>query len=60
MASISSKFAPDALLHSYKKSFNGFVVKLTEEEAVRMAGMHYLSLTIYLSISLINSCMCLF
>ncbi|KAG4982990.1 hypothetical protein JHK85_028499 [Glycine max] len=39
MASISSKFAPDALLHSYKKSFNGFVAKLTEEEAARMAGL---------------------
>ncbi|TKY53554.1 Cucumisin protein [Spatholobus suberectus] len=36
---LGSKFAPDALLHSYKKSFNGFVVKLTEEEAVRMAGL---------------------
>ncbi|TKY53555.1 Cucumisin protein [Spatholobus suberectus] len=36
---LGSKFAPDALLHSYKKSFNGFVAKLTEEEAVRMAGL---------------------
>ncbi|RZB86840.1 Cucumisin [Glycine soja] len=36
---IRDKFAPDALLHSYKKSFNGFVVKLTEEEAVRMAEL---------------------
>ncbi|KAG4997058.1 hypothetical protein JHK85_028497 [Glycine max] len=36
---LGSKFAPDALLHSYKKSFNGFVVKLTEEEAVRMAEL---------------------
>ncbi|XP_027364352.1 cucumisin-like [Abrus precatorius] len=36
---LGSKFAPDALLHSYKKSFNGFVVKLTEEEAGRMAEL---------------------
>ncbi|XP_038892474.1 cucumisin-like [Benincasa hispida] len=28
-----SNFAPESLLHSYKRSFNGFVVKLTEEEA---------------------------
>ncbi|XP_068493895.1 cucumisin-like isoform X3 [Phaseolus vulgaris] len=34
-----SKFPADTLLHSYKKSFNGFVAKLTEEAAVRMAGL---------------------
>ncbi|XP_061353096.1 cucumisin-like [Gastrolobium bilobum] len=33
-----SDFAPEAILHSYK-SFNGFVMKLTEEEAERMAEM---------------------
>jgi len=26
------------LLHSYKRSFNGFAAKLTEEEAQKMAG----------------------
>ncbi|KAL2326644.1 hypothetical protein Fmac_025702 [Flemingia macrophylla] len=36
---IGSKFASDALLHSYKKSFNGFVAKLTEDEAMRMRGL---------------------
>ncbi|XP_020203503.2 cucumisin [Cajanus cajan] len=36
---LASQFAPDVLLHSYKKSFNGFVAKLTEEEAVRMSGL---------------------
>jgi len=35
-----SKFTPDILLHSYKKILNGFVAKLTEEEAVKMAGIH--------------------
>jgi len=37
-----SKFAADALLHSYKKSFNGFVAKLTEEEAMKMRGIDYI------------------
>ncbi|CAJ1967806.1 unnamed protein product [Sphenostylis stenocarpa] len=36
---LGSKYTPDTLLHSYKKSFNGFVAKLTEEEAVRMEGL---------------------
>ncbi|TKY56802.1 Cucumisin protein [Spatholobus suberectus] len=36
---LGSKFAPDALLYSYKKSFNGFVARLTKEEATRMRGM---------------------
>ncbi|ESW17469.1 hypothetical protein PHAVU_007G242100 [Phaseolus vulgaris] len=36
---LGSKFPADTLLHSYKKSFNGFVAKLTEEAAVRMAGL---------------------
>lgn len=35
---LSSDFEPKAILHSYKKSFNGFVIKLTQEEAGRMAG----------------------
>ncbi|RDY10977.1 hypothetical protein CR513_04424, partial [Mucuna pruriens] len=34
----SSKFAPDALLHSYK-SFNGFVARLSKQETLRMRGM---------------------
>jgi len=34
---LSSKFASDTLLHSYK-SFNGFVARLTKEEAGRMKG----------------------
>lgn len=59
MASISSKFAPDALLHSYKKSFNGFVAKLTEEEAARMAGIviRCISLSFYLNF---NQSLCVF
>ncbi|TKY56804.1 Cucumisin protein [Spatholobus suberectus] len=35
---LDSKFAPDALLHSYK-SFNGFVARLTNQESLRMRGM---------------------
>ncbi|KAK7300772.1 hypothetical protein RJT34_11622 [Clitoria ternatea] len=35
---LGSKFATDALLHSYK-SFNGFVAKLTDEEAIKMRGL---------------------
>ncbi|GMY15314.1 Cucumisin like [Fagus crenata] len=35
---VSSK-AVDSLLHSYEKSFNGFVAKLTKEEAQKLAGM---------------------
>ncbi|RDY10975.1 hypothetical protein CR513_04422, partial [Mucuna pruriens] len=35
---LGRKFSPDALLHSYK-SFNGFVARLTEEEAETMRGM---------------------
>ncbi|XP_057486100.1 cucumisin-like isoform X2 [Actinidia eriantha] len=31
--------APESLLYSYKKSFNGFVAMLTEEEKLRIAGM---------------------
>ncbi|KAI9156805.1 hypothetical protein LWI28_012505 [Acer negundo] len=31
--------ASDHLLHSYKRSFNGFVAKLTQEEAQRLEGM---------------------
>ncbi|KOM34330.1 hypothetical protein LR48_Vigan02g048000, partial [Vigna angularis] len=33
------KFTADVLVHSYKKSLNGFVAKLTEEEAARMTGL---------------------
>lgn len=33
-----SDFEPGAVLHSYKKSFNGFVLKLTEDEAETLAG----------------------
>jgi len=33
----SSDFKPEAVIHSYK-NFNAFVMKLTEEEAKRMAG----------------------
>ncbi|KAG4953341.1 hypothetical protein JHK87_038935 [Glycine soja] len=36
---LGSDFEPEPILHSYKKSFNGFVIKLTEEEAERMAEM---------------------
>ncbi|XP_027329580.1 cucumisin-like [Abrus precatorius] len=36
---LGSNFAPDALLYSYKKSFNGFVARLTKEEAERMKEM---------------------
>ncbi|KAF7831004.1 cucumisin-like [Senna tora] len=36
---IGRKFTAETLLHSYKKSFNGFVARLTEEEAQRMAEM---------------------
>lgn len=38
---LSSDFEPEAILHSYKKSFNGFVIKLTEQEAEKMAGTIY-------------------
>ncbi|KAK7300781.1 hypothetical protein RJT34_11631 [Clitoria ternatea] len=36
---LGSDFKQEAILHSYKKSFNGFVMKLTEEEAERMAEL---------------------
>ncbi|XP_028795020.1 cucumisin [Neltuma alba] len=36
---LGSDFAPELVLHSYWKSFNGFVMKLTDEEAKTMAGM---------------------
>ncbi|QCE01275.1 Peptidase S8 [Vigna unguiculata] len=35
---ITSKVAPDTLVHNYK-SFNGFVARLTKEESERMKGM---------------------
>ncbi|XP_038892506.1 cucumisin-like [Benincasa hispida] len=36
---VGSNFAPESVLYSYKRSFNGFVVKLTEEEAEKIASM---------------------
>lgn len=36
--SFFSNKAADALLHSFKRSINGFVVRLTEEEVPKIAG----------------------
>ncbi|XP_059457646.1 cucumisin-like [Corylus avellana] len=36
---IGSNVGPDSLLYSYSRSFSGFAVKLTEQEAQKMAGM---------------------
>nr|4YN3_B Chain B, Cucumisin [Cucumis melo] len=36
---VGSTFAPESVLHTYKRSFNGFAVKLTEEEAEKIASM---------------------
>ncbi|XP_038874300.1 cucumisin-like [Benincasa hispida] len=36
---IGSTFAPHSLLHSYKRSFNGFVAKLTETEVKKVSEM---------------------
>ncbi|XP_024042397.1 cucumisin [Citrus clementina] len=36
---IRSNIGPGSILRNYRKSFNGFAVKLTEEEARIMAGM---------------------
>ncbi|KAI9078322.1 hypothetical protein K1719_039698 [Acacia pycnantha] len=36
---LGRNFTPQALLHSYKKSFNGFAVRLTQEQAEKMAEM---------------------
>ncbi|XP_054799747.1 cucumisin-like [Prosopis cineraria] len=36
---LGRNFAREALFHSYKKSFNGFAVRLTQEQAERMAEM---------------------
>ncbi|KAG6626541.1 hypothetical protein CIPAW_15G056100, partial [Carya illinoinensis] len=36
---IDSNTGPESLLYSFKRSFNGFTAKLTEEEAQKMAGM---------------------
>ncbi|KAG6621222.1 hypothetical protein I3842_Q027600 [Carya illinoinensis] len=36
---VDSNIGPKSLLYSYKRSFNGFAAKLTEEEAQKMAGM---------------------
>ncbi|KAL5568990.1 hypothetical protein UlMin_025565 [Ulmus minor] len=35
---VRSEFAPDSLLRSYNKSFNGFAARLTEKEAQQMSG----------------------
>ncbi|XWS07697.1 hypothetical protein CRYUN_Cryun41cG0012200 [Craigia yunnanensis] len=35
-----SDFITKSVVYSYKRSFNGFVVELTEEEAQKMAGMN--------------------
>ena len=36
---LSSNIAHESLLlHSYKRSFNGFAARLTEEEAQKLAG----------------------
>ncbi|XVE69288.1 hypothetical protein DITRI_Ditri09bG0139800 [Diplodiscus trichospermus] len=35
-----SEFTTKTVIHSYKRSFNGFVVDLTEEEAQKIAGMN--------------------
>ncbi|KAK4277902.1 hypothetical protein QN277_015823 [Acacia crassicarpa] len=36
---LGRNFAAEALVHSYKKSFNGFAVRLTKEEAKRVEEM---------------------
>ncbi|KAL6327317.1 hypothetical protein AAG906_018770 [Vitis piasezkii] len=36
---VTGSSASQYLLHSYKKSFNGFVAKLTEEESKKLSGM---------------------
>ncbi|XP_028779726.1 cucumisin-like, partial [Neltuma alba] len=36
---LGRNFAPESLLHSYKKSFSAFAVRLTQKQAERMAGM---------------------
>jgi hypothetical protein len=33
-----SHIGPESLLYSYKRSFHGFAVELTEQEAQTMAG----------------------
>ncbi|XP_071902036.1 cucumisin-like isoform X4 [Coffea arabica] len=38
-AALGSTRASDSLVYSYKRSFNGFVAKLTEEEMERLADM---------------------
>ncbi|KAK7825905.1 cucumisin [Quercus suber] len=35
---IGSHIGPESLLYSYKRSFHGFAVDLTEQEAQKMAG----------------------
>ncbi|KAM4104448.1 hypothetical protein ACJW30_06G158300 [Castanea mollissima] len=36
---IGSHIGPESLLYSYKRSFHGFAVELTEQEAQKMAGL---------------------
>ncbi|XP_012858111.1 PREDICTED: cucumisin-like [Erythranthe guttata] len=38
-ATLGSQRAKDSWLHSYKRSFNGFVAKLTEEEKNKIASL---------------------
>ncbi|KAL0539409.1 hypothetical protein IC582_023621 [Cucumis melo] len=35
----SFPFAPESVIYTYNRSFNGFAVKLTKEEADKIAGM---------------------
>nr|BBK45496.1 pre-pro-cucumisin like serine protease [Trichosanthes bracteata]BBK45497.1 trichocucumisin [Trichosanthes bracteata] len=35
---VGSTFAPESVIYTYKRSFNGFAVKLTEEEAQKIAA----------------------
>nr|AEM42989.1 cucumisin [Siraitia grosvenorii] len=35
---VGSTFAPESVIYTYKRSFNGFAVKLTEEEALKIAA----------------------
>lgn len=36
---VGSTFAPESVVYTYKRSFNGFAVKLTKEEAKKIASM---------------------
>ena len=45
---VFSDIAPGSLLHSYKRSFNGFVAKLTEKEAQQMSGVCEVALSFFI------------